>query len=238
MDLIAYIPARAGSKRVTRKNVRLLNGKPVLCHVIEAIRKTGLAKAVTVSTDDEEIKKIAEEAGAIVLGFRGPKLSDDRTTLMELLQKDVPRYLEALGMKSSRATVLFSLATAALVDAETYRKAHKEFIAREANVLVATTKFSHSPYRALARSTDGAWKPLFPKKLLTFSQELPQTQVDAGLFYFLNFAKMSRHHGHWFNIKQGLACYPAPDSMAVDVDTEDDWRMLEEKYKALHGTKS
>jgi len=237
VDLIAYIPARAGSKRVPRKNVRLLDGKPVVCHVIEAIQRSGLAKAVAVSTDDRDIKRIAESAGAVVLGLRDPELSDDRTTLMELLKKDTPRYLKALGMKDSRATVLFSLATAALVDAGTYQKAHREFVKKKASILVATTKFSHNPYRALIEASGGRWRPLFPKYLLKRSQDLPRTQVDAGLFYFLNFSKAVRHAGHWFDMGKGLCCYPVPDPAAVDVDTEEDWLKLEEKYKALCGIK-
>lgn len=238
MALIAYIPARAGSKRVPRKNVKRLGGKPVICHVIEAIQKSGVAETVAVSTDDPGIKRIAEAAGALVLDLRDPKFSDDHTTLMELLKKDIPRYLRALGMKGTGTTVLFALATAALVDAGTYQKAHREFLKKMASVLVATTKFSHSPYRALVQSPHGRWKPLFPKKLLTFSQKLPQAQVDAGLFYFLDYARLVRHGGHWFNVKQGLNCYSVPDSLAVDVDTPEDWLTLERKYKALHGSGS
>jgi N-acylneuraminate cytidylyltransferase len=236
MSVLAYIPARGGSKRVPRKNVKLLAGKPVLGRVIESIRASGLAKAVVVSTDDDAIKAVAVSAGAVVLDLREARLSADDTTLMSLLKEDVPRHLTALDFDPAKTTVLFALATAALVDAAVYRDAHATFIARNASVLAATTGFSHSPYRALAETPAGDWKPLFPEKLLTFSQGLPKTQVDAGLFYFLDFAAMSREPGHWFNVQKGLACHPVPPSMAVDVDTPEDWAELEHKYRALHET--
>jgi len=237
MSVLAYIPARAGSKRIPRKNVRNLGGKPVLAHVIESIRRSGIADRVVVSTDDLGIKKIAESAGADVLALRSAKLSTDRVTLMELLKEDVPRHLDEFRLLPSKTTVLFTLATAALVDAAIYRKAYEAYTSKKASVLVATTGFSHSPFRALVQTSERCWQPLFPKKLLTFSQELPKTQVDAGLFYFLDFARISRHKGHWFNVPKGLLCHPVPAEVAVDVDTEEDWRELERKYRELHGTR-
>lgn len=235
MSLIAYIPARGGSKRVPRKNVRLLGGKPALCHVIEGVRASGLTKAIVVSTDDPEIKAAAETCGATVLGLREPRLAGDDTTFMSLLKEDVPRHLRAFDLEPAGTTVLFALATAALVDAATYRAAYEAFSARGASVLVATTALSHSPYRALAETAEGGWRPLFPERLLTRSQDLPRTQVDAGLFYFLDFAAMSREPGHWFNVGRGLVCHPVARSLAVDVDTPEDWAELERKYRALHG---
>lgn len=235
MSILAYIPARAGSKRIPRKNVRLLGGKPVVVRVIEAIKKSKLADKIVVSTDDARIKKIAESAGAEALALRSAKLSDDRTPFTELLKKDVPRYLKAFGMRPENTTVLFVLATAALTDAGTYQRAYKIFLRQKASVLVATRPFRNNPYRALVPDKAG-WKALHPKELLMRSQDLPKAQEDSGLFYFLDHKKAAKEKKHWFLMK-GLCCYPAPDSAAVDVDTEADWLILEKKYRALHGTK-
>lgn len=237
VDLIAYIPARSGSKRIPRKNVKLLGGKPVICHVIKAIQRSGLAKAVVVSTDDRETKRICEAAGALVLDLRDPKLSDDRTNLMELLKKDVPRYLKAAKLDPKNSRVLFALATAALVTEDVYREAYQTFVAEKARILVATSGFANSPFRALVRSDQGGWVPLFPKILLKRSQELPEAQVDAGLFYILDYPAMTRVKGHWFSIPKSLCCYPVPEKIAVDVDTHADWLKLEQKYKESRGTK-
>jgi N-acylneuraminate cytidylyltransferase len=238
VGLIAYIPARAGSKRIPRKNVRSLGGKPVLVRVMESIRRSKLTDRICVSTDDAVIKRLAEDNGAVVLDLRHSRLSHDRATLIDLFQKDVPRYLAHFGIDRDKAEVLFAIATAALVTPGIFRQSYDEFKRKRAAVLLATSKYSHPPFWAITKSPNGTWRPLFPKMLESRSQDLPETQVDAGLFYILNYKKMARSRGHWCNIKKGLRCFPVPSSVAVDVDTSDDWAMLEKNYRALHGTKS
>jgi pseudaminic acid cytidylyltransferase len=227
--IIAYIPARGGSSRIPRKNVRLLGDRPVLAHVIEAIRTSGVAEAVCVSTDDQEIRNLAESSGAIVLEPRSKRLSGDRATFMDLLRQDVPRYVEHFGIPPRQAGILFALATAALVGPETYRDSRALFHRTGTAILAATRRCSPSPFCALIQTGSG-WKPLFPGKLLERSQDLPDAQVDAGLFYYLDFIPMVRHKGHWFT-RKGLVCYPAPAAAAVDVDTPEDWEELEQKYR-------
>ena len=192
MSLIAYIPARGGSKRLPRKNVRKLGQKPVLVHVIEAIHASGLTDKICVSTDDPKTARVANRAGAVVLGLRADRLSDDKTTFLDLFKKDVPRYLEHFHMQKGETSVLFALATAALVQAKVYRLAFKEFKKRNASVLVATDCLSPS---------------LFPDQM-SAARRLPDLQVDAGLFYFLDYTKMSRQKVHWFCVRKGLICFP------------------------------
>jgi pseudaminic acid cytidylyltransferase len=227
--IIAYIPARGGSKRITRKNVRVLGGRPVLLHVIDSIRAASVAETICVSTDDERIRRVAESSGALVLDPRSKKLSDDRATFMDLLRQDVPRYLKHLRVAENDASILFTLATAALVPPETYRDARKVFLRTRAPILAATRPCSPSPFRALVKKGMG-WRPLFPAKLLERSQDLPDAQADAGLFYYLDFETMTGHRGHWFT-RKGLVCLGVPGEVSVDVDTLTDWEELERKYR-------
>ncbi len=231
-EIIAYIPARGGSKRVPGKNIRPLGGKPVLAHVIDALRSLPFLEAICVSSDDEQVRNIAEANGAVTLEPRSPELADDFTTFMTLLQKDVPRFIEHCGLDRKTANVLWVLPTAALVTPDIYRAAYDEFLATGAEILTATTVFDNSPFRALVPGEGGRWKPLFPDKLLTRSQDLPETRVDCGLFYFLRYGPMAAATGHWFNVGDGPAAFSVPASLAIDVDTPEDWHRLEQAFAA------
>jgi pseudaminic acid cytidylyltransferase len=230
--LVAYIPARGGSKRVPGKNIRRLGGVPVLARVIDSIRRSGVARAICVSTDDPETAAIARERGALVLEPRARALAGDRATFMDLLRRDLPRHLERLGLAEGEAEVLFALATAALVPPAVYRDAYRRFRRERPDILVATSRLEHSPYRALARTPGGRWAPLFPRMLSARTQDLPEARRDAGLFYFMRYAPMARLRGHWFEARR-LACFPAPEAVAVDVDAPSDWRTLEARYREL-----
>lgn len=231
--LIAYIPARAGSKRIALKNIKPLAGQPVLARVVKAVRGFKGARAVCVSTDDARIARIAEKAGATVLALRARALSGDRVLFDRLLKQDVPRYLRHFHLKEDETVVLFILATAALVTPSLLRRAYGKFRAEKADILVATRRFGTSPFRALVQS-GGRWKPLFPKKLPRRSQDLPDAQADAGLFYFLRYKRVASMKAHWFTNGR-LACFPVSDAVAVDVDTPEDWNELERKFRG-HGT--
>lgn len=233
--VIAYIPARGGSKRVPQKNIRLLGGKPVLTHVLDALRSLEFLEGIGVSTDDEEIARVAQHHGATVLALRDRRLANDRASFVDLLKFDVPRYLAHFGVPENEARVLFGVATAALVTPEVYRQAYQAFVRRRAAILIPTVSTPISPFWALVEKKKNVWKPLFPRCLEMRSQELPRTQVEAGLFYFLNYDPMARRKGHWFTVNKGLACFPVPRWMAVDVDTMDDWAELEKRYQEAEG---
>lgn len=226
------MPARGGSKRVPKKNIRPLGGKPVLGHVLDALRPLSFLEAVCVSTDDLEIRRVAEDFGAVTLEPREAELSDDHATFMTLLRRDVPRFLRHHGKDPASSEILWVLSTAALVTPEIYRAAHERFRESGADILVSTKSFECSPFRALVPGKDGRFTPLFPDKLLTRSQDLPETCVDSGLFYFIKVGPMSAAPGHWFNVGGGPAVFPVPDSLAIDVDTPEDWARLERAFSA------
>ena len=93
--MFAYIPARGGSKRIPRKNIRPLNGKPVIARVIESLRPLEFLSAIYVSTDDPEIAEVAQASGAKYLKARAPELSNDKAGFMDLIRDDLPHFMKA-----------------------------------------------------------------------------------------------------------------------------------------------
>lgn len=235
MKVVAYIPARGGSKRVPRKNVRPIGGRPALAHVVKALRPLEFLCGVCVSTDDPEIAVIASERGATVLALRQPTLADDRADMADLLRADVPRYLEHLKIAPDEGHVLFVMPTAVLLPGDLFRRAYERYRDTRANILVATVTYPITPFWALQQTPNGSWQPLFKERLSQRSQDLPKTCVDASLFYLLNYTVMRAHSGHWLGVEQGVVPFDVPEELAVDVDTEEDWAELERKYAVGKG---
>ncbi len=226
--MFAYIPARGGSKRIPGKNVRMLGGKPIIAHVIETLRSLDFISAVHVSTDDAEIKAVAERHGAVCLDLRAPGLSDDSAGFIDLIRDDVPRFVAAHGGDTE---VLFALATAALVPASLLCEAHAVYRKERPDVLMSCEPAS--PWWDMIRKEDGFWWPLYPDKVLINSQDLPLAMVDAGLFYFFDQPTVTRFES--VKLVPRLRAFEVPSCFSGDIDTLDDWDLLEYKYVRLQG---
>ena len=228
--MFAYIPARGGSRRIPQKNIRLLAGRPVIAHVIAALRSLEFIRAVHVSTDDPAIAAVAEAAGAVCLEPRARELSDDKAGFADLIHRDIARFAAHNG---GDRDVLFALATAALVPASVYRSAHERFSADRPDILMSAEP-AH-PFWSMVQKPDGYWQPLFPDKVLTNSQDLPAAQIDAGLFYMFDLDVMMRFPS--VKLVDRLQTFVVPSAYTIDVDSPDDWEELENKYRRLHGEK-
>jgi pseudaminic acid cytidylyltransferase len=226
--MIAYIPARGGSKRIPRKNIKKLDGRPIIAHVIENLNQLSCISQICVSTDDEEIRKIAERCGAMTLDLRDPTLSGDHITFMDLIRGDIPRFTTVNHSKE----ILFVLPTAALIPPKLYECAYQRYMEKSSQVLMAGTAYPISPYWGLTQKDNGYWKPLFPEAMLVNSQDLPATTVDAGLFYLFNYDDVKDQHSLQF--VENLDIIRIPSKYVVDVDTPDDWEELESKYEKLN----
>src|SRR4051812_1600267 len=132
--MFAYIPARGGSKRIPRKNVRPLHGKPVLARVIENLKPLEFLSAIYVSTDDPEIAELAQKIGAKYLKARAPELSNDKAGFMDLIRDDLPNFMTAEGGDDE---VLFVLPTAALVPTDIFRNAHVVWTEKKPEILMS-----------------------------------------------------------------------------------------------------
>lgn len=224
---IAYIPARGGSKRIINKNRKLLGGKPIILHVIEILMQLNWIEKICVSTDDPEIKNLVESLGAIALDLRAKELSDDYCTFKNLLEKDIYRFEEYLKLKDDY-NVLMVLPTAALINTELINKAKNKFLDTGADFLFAAKEYDISAFWAFEETLDG-FRPLFSDKLNERSQDLPNTFSDAGLFYYLKSDLIHNSLETWFHVPN-KTFYFTNKEIAIDVDTLDDWKLLEHYF--------
>lgn len=226
--MFAYIPARGGSKRIPRKNIRPLGGKPIIGHVIETLRELDFISRVHVSTDDPEIAAVAEDHGAVCLELRDDSLAGDGPGFTDLMRRDIPRFVAA---NDGDQEVLFALATAALVPADIYRRAHARFQETGPELLMACEHFNSPPHWALLSKPDGYLTPLFPDKVRINSQDLPEAMTDAGLFYLFQLDSVTPYDCH--KDLQRLLPFLVADDYCVDVDRPEDWDLLEYKFARL-----
>lgn len=229
--MLAYIPARGGSQRIPRKNIRPLDGKPIMAHVIEQVQKLPFITDIFVSTDDVEIKDVAESFGAQCCALRDPRLSNSKAGFIDLIKEDLPRFCQEVGSDE----VLFCLATAALVPAEIYSSAYEEYKTSLPDILMSCEAYPEPIWWALQQKEDSYWHPMFPDKVLINSQDLPKTLTDSGLFYIFNQKNMSRFSSH--KIVEKLQAFEVPYQYRCDVNDDEDWERLEWKYQRINSGK-
>jgi CMP-N-acetylneuraminic acid synthetase len=227
--MFAYIPARGGSKRIPRKNLRELGGEPILARVVRNLCELEFLSAVYVSTDDHEIIRIASEAGAQCLELRAPELSNDSAGFMDLIREDIPRFVHHSGGEE----VLFVLATAALVPPALYNEAFNVWLKEQPDVLMSCEKAF--PWWSMTQKADGYWWPLFPDKLFANSQDQPPALDDAGLFYFFRQSVLARFKS--VKMAERLLPFVVPDQFAGDIDTVEDWDLLEYRFSRLKASR-
>ncbi len=220
---LAIIPARGGSKRIPHKNVKPFLGKPIITYSIETAIASGLFDEVMVSTDDEEIARIAKESGASVPFFRSPETSNDFATLADVIKEVVFRYKE-LGVEFD--CVCCILATSPLIRVDTIVEAYNKLIHSDFISVYPIVPFSYPIMRSLVLNADGSVAMKWPEYATTRSQDIPPAYHDSGTFYWHKTAL-------WM---EGLRkpCGIVLDEMSVqDIDTETDWKMAELKYNVL-----
>ncbi len=214
---VAVIPARGGSKRIPRKNIREFAGKPMIAHSIECAIKSNLFSRLIVSTDDEEVSEIARAFGAEV-PFRRPKeLSDDQATTNEVMAHSV-RWLTGGGAAPSAVCCIY--ATAPFIRADDLKKGRAVLESGSWEYVFSATDYGFPVFRSFRKTGAGGLKMLFPEHLNTRSQDLPEIFHDAAQFYW------GRPHA-WlqslqiFDIKSTII--PIPRWRVQDIDTEQDW---------------
>ncbi len=227
--MFAYIPARGGSRRIPKKNIKELGGKPIVGHVLDTLAKLEFLDEIYLSTDDPEIASIATAHGATCLELRDPSLATDAPGFIDLIREDIPRFSEASGGDQE---VLFVLATAALVPAPLFEAAHARYRETGPDILMSCERYPTSPYWALTEEPDGYLRALFPDKVLINSQDLPTTLADAGLWYYFNLERMKTFES--VKLADQILPFLVKDEYACDVDTLEDWTELQQKFDRLN----
>ena len=224
---LAVIPARGGSKRVPRKNVRAFAGRPMIAWSIAAARDSGLFEHVLVSTDDAEIAEVARGAGAEVPFMRPDDLSGDHVGTVEVIAHAV-RWAEAAGWAFDAVCCLY--ATAPFVAAEDLRLARAQLDAGGWDFVFPALRYGHPVQRAFGRGPDGAMALLFPEHRLTRTQDLAPVYHDAGQFYWGT-------RDAWLS---GRPIFGERSSFielspwrAQDIDTPEDWTRAEYLFEIM-----
>lgn len=229
MRRIAVITARGGSKRIPRKNIREFCGKPILAYSIEAALESGMFDTVMVSTEDKEIAEIAVRYGAEVPFFRSGRNADDFATTREVLREVLEEY-ESRGEQFDMLCCIYP--TAPLVTAERLREAVGLLEENGADSVVTVSRFSFPPQRCVIVQ-DGFLEFKWPEYAQVRSQDLEPYYHDAGQFYCLNVG--SFHEQDVLVMKKTVPLI-LPEMELQDIDTEEDWKIAELKYRLLHDT--
>lgn len=222
--VIAIIPARGGSKRIPRKNIRDFLGKPMIAYSIEAAINSGLFDEVMVSTDDEEIAKIALTYGASVPFFRSEQNADDYATLADVLIEVIQQY--------EKQEIVFDhicclLSTAPLVDKEDVFTGYKLLIEGNYNSVCPIVAFSYPILRALEFDGNNNLRMKWPEYTTARSQDMNVAYHDSGTFYWIKRDILLTEKTLFAANGTALVL----DECSVqDIDTLTDWKLAELKY--------
>jgi N-acylneuraminate cytidylyltransferase len=224
--LLAVIPARGGSQRVPRKNIRPLLGRPAIAYTIDAALQSGLFDDVIVSTDSEEIATIARSAGASVPFLRSPRLADDATHV-SAVTADV---LVRLDPDRRYSAVAQLMPNCPLRNADDVRASYLAFEQRQAPAQLSVTPYGmQNPWWASELAADGVMKPVFADRMTQRSQDLPELYCPTGAIWWAR-ADLLRTE-KTFHVA-GRTGWVIPWERAADIDTEDDWRLVEQLMQA------
>lgn len=223
---IAIIPARGGSKRIPRKNIKNFHGKPLIAYSIETAIQSQLFDKVVVSTDDLEIAKIAEQYGAEVPFKRPDTLADDYTGTGDVVE----HALQTLKEQGEHYDFLCTIyATAPLLDKQYLIEGLQKLKESDAEQAFSVTSMPFPIQRCFKINAQQRCEMFLPEHFYTRSQDLPEAYQDAGQFYWRNLNKPIT------DITFGKASIPIilPRYLVQDIDTLEDWQQAEMMYQLL-----
>ena len=225
---IAVIPARGGSKRIPRKNIRPFCGKPIIAYSIAAAKESALFDEIVVSTDDEEIASVARDCGATTPFVRPREIADDFTGTNAVVKHAIGWFA---GQGSDVAHACCIYATAPLIQSRFIRDGYERLVGSDAAFAFSVTHYAFPVQRAVRLTPDGRVDALYPEHRMTRSQDLEPAYHDAGQFY-------------WGTARAFLDDIPvfSPRSIGVvlprvlvqDIDTPEDWEQAEFMYRAVN----
>lgn len=216
---IAIIPARGGSKRIPRKNIRLFNGKPLIAYPIETAIESKLFDKIIVSTDDEEIRGLAISLGAEAPFLRSKENSTDLATTADVLL-EVLLDLKKDAINFDNFCCIYP--TSPLITSNNLIHSYEKFFSTRADTLISTCRFSYPPQRALICNEFEKISLERAEYEQTRSQDLPPLFHDAGQFYWANTSKFEENKTLFTSNTIG---YELSELEAQDIDNEIDWTM-------------
>ncbi len=229
MKNLCVIPARGGSKRIPRKNIRKFAGKPIIAWSIEVAQRAGCFQRIIVSTDDKEIADIAEIHGAEVPFLRPEELSDDMTGTIPVVAHAVEEMTKLDGAYEAACCIYATAPFTRVGDLLT----GEELIQEGWSYAFAATEFSAPIFRSFRKLPAGGVEMLFPEHFQTRSQDLESTYHDAGQFYW-GTVEAWRSNKALFGAKS--AAIEIPRRFVQDIDTEEDWYIAEKMFQLVQPT--
>lgn len=218
---IAVIPARGGSKRIPRKNIKPFCGKPMIAWSIAAAKTSGLFDHIIVSTDDAEIAQVAKHWGGEVPFVRPAELSNDHAGTTEVIAHATQWALEQ-GWPITAVCCIY--ATAPFIQVEDLKRGLEALESGEWDYAFAVTEYSSSIFRSFKKLQSGGLEMFFPEHRLSRSQDLPIALHDAAQFYW-------GRPSAWIEGKDafGPQSFPViiPHWRVQDIDSPDDWHRAE-----------
>lgn len=221
--IIAILPARGGSKRIKKKNIKKFLNNPIIKYPITQILKSKIFDKVIVSTDNLEISKIARKNGAEVLFKRPKKLSNDYATTQQVIIHSI-KWLKKNNFKPKIICCIYP--TSVFFNANDLKKSYNLLLKKRNGFVISITNYNNSIERSFFLK-NGKIKMFYPKNYLKRSQDLKKSYHDAAQFYWGTTKS-------WLNIKnlfsKSTTPYIIPNSKTVDIDNPNDWIIAEKIY--------
>lgn len=224
---VALIPARGGSKRINKKNIKNFCGKPIIKYSIETAFASACFDRIIVSTDCPEIASIAIESGAEVPFYRPTELSNDYASTLDVIKHAITE----LDLRP-QDHICCIYPTAPFLTPEDLKGSLKLFASSKFDYVFSATHFHYPIQRALRSSDSGLVEMYFPKYGETRSQDLEPTYHDAGQFYWCDTNAVMNDKSFFVGARAKM--YLLPLERVHDIDTVDDWRKAQLLYRILN----
>lgn len=226
---IAVIPARGGSKRIPRKNIKDFCGRPMVCWAIDIACKSGLFDHIIVSTEDAEIARIAKACGAEVPFLRPSELADDHTGTVPVIQHAAEDCLKR-GWNTKHICCIYPCVP--FLQTDDLLKSRDLLLAQKADFVFPVTAYHHPVQRAMRMLSSGRMQFANPDHALSRTQDLEILYHDTGQFYWGTLSAWLEGR----KMHAGIG-YCMPSWRVIDIDTMDDWKRAELNFKTLQETR-
>lgn len=227
MAKIAIIPARGGSKRIPRKNIKEFYGKPIIAYSIEAALNSNMFDEVMVSTDDEEIASIAKKYGASLPFMRSEATSHDMAMTAPVLEEVLSEY-KKIGKEFDYLCCIYS--TAPFITSEKIKGTFDLLIKENADSAFPMVKYGSPPIQKSFKMVDGKMYWRWPELADVRSQDIEDSYQDTGQFYWLRASSFLEQKTMYMKHMSG---YIIPTIEHCDIDNPEDWETAEMLYKLV-----
>ena len=224
---LCVIPARGGSKRIPRKNIKIFCGQAMIGYSIKAALDSQCFDQIIVSTDDAEIAEVAKSFGARVPFMRPDELANDYAGTVPVVKHAI-EWFDDQGQSPSEVCCLY--ATAPFVREGAIRKAYEQMQSAQADYCFTVTSFAFPIQRAIKITVENRIDMFYPERFETRSQDLEESYHDAGQFYWGK-AKAFKQQKSLFS--KSTTPYILPRHLVQDIDTPEDWKRAELMYQVL-----